>query len=46
MKIRAKDLLKNKQFSPEQIVGHCRKKHIPMASHESLYQWILYDKKM
>jgi len=45
MKIRAKDLLKNKQFSPKQIVGHCRKNHIPMASHESLYQWIWDDKK-
>jgi IS30 family transposase len=41
----AKDLLKNFQYSPEQIVGHCRKMNIPMVSHESLYQWIWNDKK-
>jgi len=45
MKITAKDLLKNKQFSPEQIVGHSRKNQIPMVSHERLYQWIWDDKK-
>lgn len=32
-------------FSPEQIVGYCRKHDIKMVSHETLYQWIWWDKK-
>lgn len=45
MKEIAKELLEKEQYSPEQIVGHCRRLNIPMVSHESLYQWIWSDKK-
>lgn len=45
MKTTATDLLKNNQYSPEQIVGYCRKMNISMVSHEVLYQWIWNDKK-
>lgn len=41
----ARDLLVNLQFSPEQIVGFCRRNNIFMASHETIYKWIWYDKK-
>lgn len=37
--------LLEKGFSPEQIVGYCRKHDIKMVSHETLYQWIWWDKK-
>ena len=37
--------LLEKEFSPEQIVGYCRKHDIKMVSHETLYQWIWCDKK-
>ena len=37
--------LLEKGFSPEQIVGYCRKHGIKMVSHETLYQWIWWDKK-
>ena len=37
--------LLEKGFSPEQIVGYCRKHEIKMVSHETLYQWIWWDKK-
>jgi IS30 family transposase len=37
--------LVNYQHSPEQIAGKCKKEHIPMVSHERLYQWIWEDKK-
>ncbi len=40
----ARELLE-KGFSPEQIVGYCRKHDIKMVSHETLYQWIWWDKK-
>ena len=40
----ARQLLE-KGFSPEQIVGYCRKHDIKMVSHEALYQWIWWDKK-
>ena len=33
------------QWSPEQIVGWCKLKGIPMVSHESIYQYIWEDKK-
>lgn len=36
-------LLKEK-WSPEQIVGYCRKKGISMVSHETIYQFIREDK--
>lgn len=32
-------------FSPEQIVGYCRREGIQMCSHERLYQWIWEDKQ-
>src|SRR5690606_19235992 len=32
------------QWSPEQIVGYCRKVSIPMVSHERIYQYIRRDK--
>ena len=38
-------LLVRYQYSPEQIVGHCKRKEIPMVSIERLYQWIWPDKK-
>jgi len=45
MKITATELLTNEQYSPEQIVGHCKRKGISMVSHERLYQWLWWDKK-
>lgn len=38
------DLLTNEQWSPKQIVGHCAKEGIDMASHERIYQFIREDK--
>lgn len=34
----------HEQWSPEQIVGHCRKENIKMVSHERIYQYIRKDK--
>ena len=31
-------------YSPEQIVGVCRKQGIKMVSHETIYQYIWWDK--
>lgn len=45
MKITATELLAIEQYSPEQIVGHCKRMGIPMVSHERLYQWLWNDKK-
>ncbi len=36
--------LKNEQWSPKQIVGHCLKHNIDMVSHERIYQFIRADK--
>lgn len=33
------------KWSPEQIVGYCKKHAIPMVSHERIYQFIREDKK-
>ena len=33
------------EWSPEQIAGYCRKNHIDMVSHETIYQFIYQDKK-
>ena len=33
------------QWSPEQIVGHCKNKAIPMVSVERIYQFIREDKE-
>lgn len=38
------DLLEQ-DFSPEQIVGYCRKQGLKMVSHETIYRWIWWDKK-
>jgi transposase, IS30 family len=41
----ARVLLVRYQYSPEQIVGYCKRKCIPMVSIERLYQWLWRDKK-
>ena len=33
------------QWSPKQVVGHCRKNSIPMVSHERLYQHVRSNKE-
>ena len=45
MKRRVEYYLREMQLSPEQIVGYCRRKGIPIVSHETIYQWIWRDKK-
>lgn len=35
----------NDDWSPEQINGYCKKEGIPMVSHESIYQYIYWDKQ-
>ena len=40
----ARELLE-RDFSPEQIVGYCRKNGIKMVSHETIYKWIWEDKR-
>lgn len=37
--------LTKRQWSPEQIVGHCKNKDIPMVSVERIYQFIREDKE-
>lgn len=37
-------LIKEEQWSPEQIKGHCDKNNIDMVSHERIYQHIRVDK--
>ena len=39
------DKLQGEQWSPEQIVGWCKKEGIPMVSHERIYQYIREDKR-
>jgi len=41
----AMSMLVEHKYSPEQIVGYCRRKGIRMCSHESLYKWIWLDKR-
>ncbi len=36
--------IEKEQWSPEQIVGHCRRSNIPMVSHERIYQYVRLDK--
>ncbi len=38
------DYIENEQWSPEQIVGYCRKNNIEMVSVERIYQFIRDDK--
>lgn len=40
-----KDHIEQEQWSPEQIVGYCKKKGIAMVSHERIYQYIRQDKE-
>ena len=35
-----------KKWSPEQIIGYCRKHNIPMVSHKTIYQYIREDKAL
>ena len=37
--------IENEQWSPEQIVGWCKKEEISMVSHERIYQYIREDKQ-
>ena len=39
-----RDKLSDQQWSPEQITGYCKRKNIPMVSHERIYQFIYQDK--
>jgi transposase, IS30 family len=40
-----REFIEQEQWSPEQIVGYCRKNNIPMVSHERIYQHIRQDKQ-
>ena len=42
---RARVMLEELHYSPEQIVGRCRLLGYPMVSHERLYQWIWKNKR-
>lgn len=44
MKKRVIRYLVEEQWSPEQIVGYCKKNNIPMVSTERIYQFIRMDK--
>ncbi len=37
--------IEKEQWSPKQIQGYCKRKSIPMVSHERIYQFVRYDKK-
>ncbi len=39
-----KEKIVQEQWSPEQIVGYCKKNNIPMVSHERIYAFIRADK--
>jgi IS30 family transposase len=39
-----KKWMETEQWSPEQIVGYCRLKEIPMVSHERIYQYVRAEK--
>ncbi|MDA3819244.1 MAG: IS30 family transposase [Candidatus Delongbacteria bacterium] len=39
-----KHYIENEQWSPEQIVGHCKSHNIPMVCHERIYAYIRKDK--
>lgn len=41
-----KGYIKKEQWSPEQIVGYCKKKGVDMVSHERIYQYIRQDKEL
>ncbi len=37
---KARELIVEHQYSPEQVVGYCRRMGILMCSHKTLYKWI------
>ncbi len=39
-----RSFIEDEQWSPEQIVGHCKRKRTPMVSHERIYQYVREDK--
>lgn len=39
------DYIVEEQWSPEQIVGYCKKDNIPMVSIERIYQFVRHDKE-
>ncbi len=39
-----RSFIEDEQWSPEQIIGHCKRKGIPMVSHERIYQYVREDK--
>lgn len=41
-----KGYIEKEQWSPEQIVGYCKKKGVDMVSHERIYQYIRQDKEL
>lgn len=40
-----KEKIEEKQWSPKQIAGYCKKHLKPMVSHERIYQYVREDKK-
>ncbi len=44
MRIRVRELIE-KEYSPEQITGFCRRHNEEMVSHERIYQYVWADKK-
>ena len=41
-----KGYIEKEQWSPEQIVGYCKKNGVDMVSHERIYQYIRQDKEL
>lgn len=41
---KVRSFIDNEQWSPKQIVGHCKRKGIPMVSFERIYQYVREDK--
>ena len=41
---RVRYLMEEEQWSPEQIVGWCKKEGLPTVSHERIYQYVRQDK--
>jgi IS30 family transposase len=41
-----KAYIEKEQWSPEQIVGYCKKNGVDMVSHERIYQYIRQDKEL
>ena len=44
MELFIRNKLSDEQWSPEQIAGYCKRKGIPMVSHERIYQFIYQEK--